>query len=223
MNIIRERFEIIDEYKDKGINLPKQKNGSEFYNIEAAEDIIVPSLFNNMRLLHGYIPMHNLGANIVKRVSYFSQMEKTNELYTIKEINDIVDELNLITMIPTGIKANLDNGTVLGIYNTLTFPHQIYPQIIDSNYNDHILISMINLSPYDIKIKKGDIIARALVYIRDTYNSITDCKIYDWTKDVKTEYVDPIEYEEATKATSYIQDPNCIITAQNNQGDEQNV
>ena len=223
------RFEIIDEYKDKNIKLPEQDKNSAFYNIEAAEHVIIPSLFNNMRELNGFIPMPNLGHNIGQSVSYFSQMEKTNELYTIKGISDVVNKLNAVTMIPTGLKVNLDTGTLLGIY-----PNNVgincllmiatQTQIIDSRHKDQILIPMINLSPYDIEIKKGDIIVQGIVqvYVSDVDNSITNCTVYNnYDESIKTEYVNPIEYQHPDFTTAkYIPEPNVIITAHNGQGDE---
>ena len=40
------KFEVVSEYKDKNINLPKRSTEySAGYDIEAAEDIVIPSIF----------------------------------------------------------------------------------------------------------------------------------------------------------------------------------
>ena len=46
-----EEFQIVEEYKDKGINIPKRATQwSAGYDIEAAEDIIVPSIFKQLKI-----------------------------------------------------------------------------------------------------------------------------------------------------------------------------
>ena len=157
------KFEIVEKYKDKSINLPKRATkGSAGYDIEAAENIIIPSYLQSIR--------NNLDNKGFGR--YFDSN------YTIQKsidgIKGIVKENKLRTMIPTGLKVKMPEDVVLKIHprsgtgsNCLL---QLANQtgIIDSDYYNnpdnegHIFIPILNLSPYDIEIKKGDKIAQGI-------------------------------------------------------------
>jgi len=46
------KFEIVSKYTDAGLNLPKRKTrASAGYDFQVAEDIVIPSYFNLMRVL----------------------------------------------------------------------------------------------------------------------------------------------------------------------------
>lgn len=174
-----EEFQVVEEYKDKGINIPKRATQwSAGYDIEAAEDIIVPSLFNQLRKYE--VDRETIDTNglayMYKPIGYFSAMrDKRTEPYSIEEMKYLVKHLNLVTMIPTGLKITMDSDKYLaihprssmGINCLLMLPHQT--GIVDADYYNnkdnegHIFVPMVNLSPFDIKINKGDRIAQGII------------------------------------------------------------
>lgn len=151
------RFEVLEDYKDKDIQLPQR--GSPFsagYDIRAAEDIIIPS--------------------IIKTV--FSRIEEDSaeawsetKPMSIEAITKYNKEVGLkATLIPTGLCIYLQPEQYLAIVprsgiatkTLLSVPNS--PATIDSDYYpNHIMIPMINHSPYDILIKKGERIAQGII------------------------------------------------------------
>lgn len=230
-----EHFEVVSKYKDKNINIPKRATkGSAGYDIEAAEDIVVPSIYAIIRRIKCSEPHLMYGSGAGRTVSYFACMEKESQIYTIEEIKDIVKKLKLVTMVPTGLKIKLQEDKFLALHTRssigvnclLMLPNQT--GIIDSDYYNnsdnegHIMVPMINLSPYNILIKKGDRIAQGIVqkYYRLEEDKVTEIRdggcgstgiatALDESVH-KTEYVNPIEYEPAEAAYSslYENDPN---------------
>ena len=83
-------------------------------------------------------------------------------------------------MVPTGIKAKLDSDCYLSISARSSLPYKSLlivanaPGIIDADYYNNsdnegeIFIQLLNLSPYDILIKKGDKLAQGVIqrYVR---------------------------------------------------------
>ena len=122
-------FEIVKEYKNKDIHIPVRKTKfSAAYDIEAAEDVVLPSFQKGMKP----------------------------------------------TLIPTGLKAYMQNDEVLLIVprssgpkkQGITFPHNV--GVIDSDYYNnpdnegHIFIQCINLKEEDVYIKKGEAVGQAI-------------------------------------------------------------
>ena len=122
-------FEIAKGFEDKDINLPVRKTKfSAGYDIEAAEDIVVPAF------KPGMAP----------------------------------------TLIPTGIKAYMENDEVLYLYNRSSNPKKKglvlanSVGVIDADYyenpdNDgHIMFAFFNFKDEDTEIKKGDAIGQGV-------------------------------------------------------------
>ena len=122
-------FEVVRGYEDKDIHLPVRKTKySAGYDIEAAEDITIPSFRKGMKP----------------------------------------------TLIPTGLKAYMQNDEVLLIVprssgpkkQGISFPHNV--GVVDSDYYNnsdnegHIFIQCINLKDKDVVIKKGETIGQAI-------------------------------------------------------------
>lgn len=151
------RFEIIEAYKDKNINIPcRATDYSAGYDIEAAEDTIIPSIWNQMKWATA--PM------------------LPKECVSLKEAKTLLNELGLsATKVPTGLKVYVEpheylkivDRSSIGVNNLLIMPHG--EGIIDNDYVDnkdnegHILIALINLAPFDILIKKGEKIAQGII------------------------------------------------------------
>ena len=122
-------FEIVKEYENKDIHIPVRKTKfSAAYDIEAAEDVVLPSFQKGMKP----------------------------------------------TLIPTGLKAYMQNDEVLLIVprssgpkkQGITFPHNV--GVIDSDYYNnpdnegHIFIQCVNLKEEDVYIKKGEAVGQAI-------------------------------------------------------------
>lgn len=165
------KFEIVSEYKDKNINLPKRSTKySAGYDIESAVDITVPSLY---RLIKN---------NCNNDYTVTIENDKFHSGYSLEEIKKLVKRLGLRTMVPTGLKVKMENWMCLQLHPRSSTGSNCLLQlanqtgIIDFDYYNskdtegHIFIALINLSPVDIKIKKGDKIAQGIFvpyYITD--------------------------------------------------------
>lgn len=156
MNSIKRRgFEVVNDYSEKDINTPKRSTkNSAGLDIEAAEDIIIPSLIKNH--FSGVLDIAGLN-----KVEDADLIEKTIKKY-VKP-----------TMIPTGLKAYMQNGEVLKIYNRssnskrgLMMANNV--AIIDQDYYNnsgnegHIFVPMWNLGLDDVSIKKGERVAQGI-------------------------------------------------------------
>ena len=122
-------FEIAKGFEDKDINLPVRKTKfAAGYDIEAAEDIVIPSFKKGMAP----------------------------------------------TLIPTGVKAYMEDDEVLYLYNRSSNPKKkglILANsvgVVDSDYygnpdNDgHIMFAFYNIKDEDITIKKGEAIGQGV-------------------------------------------------------------
>ena len=122
-------FEIAKGWEDKGINLPVRKTKfAAGYDIEAAEDIVIPSFKKGMAP----------------------------------------------TLIPTGIKAYMEDDEVLYLYNRSSNPKKKglvlanSVGVVDADYygnpdNDgHIMFAFYNTRDEDIEIKKGEAIGQGV-------------------------------------------------------------
>lgn len=138
-------FEICKDYIDKDINLPIRKTkNSVGYDIEAAEDTVIPSIWKNI-------------------FGNFSKFIKGDKEYL--EIKP--------TLVKTGLKSYFGEDEVLMLANRSSNPGKkglILANslgIIESDYygnpdNDgHLMYAYYNFFPVDITIKKHDTIGQA--------------------------------------------------------------
>ena len=138
-------FEICKDYIDKDINLPVRKTkNSVGYDIEAAEDTVIPSIWKNI-------------------FGNFSKFIKGDKEYL--EIKP--------TLVKTGLKSYFGEDEVLMLANRSSNPGKkglILANslgIIESDYyenpdNDgHLMYAYYNFFPVDITIKKHDTIGQA--------------------------------------------------------------
>ena len=150
------KFEKISKYENTDINLPSRKTEfSAGYDFEVAEDIIIPSYFDCVERL---------------------KIENANELLTLEHMANLTKVTKAKpTLVPTGIKCSLDKNTYLELSVRSSCPLKYWlvlansVGIIDADYYNnpdnegHIYFQMINLSPYDIQLKKGDIIGQGII------------------------------------------------------------
>lgn len=162
------KFEVVSKYKDAGLALPVRKTaGSAGYDFEVAEDIIIPSYARHVGAMSGI------------------NREGTHEtVLSLSEVAQITKSLGAKpTLVPTGIKCELESGTYLELSVRSSCPLKYWlvlangVGIIDADYYNNpdnegeIFFQIINLSPFDIELKKGDTIGQGIIkeyYLVDT-------------------------------------------------------
>lgn len=151
------KFAIAKGFEGKGINLPKRSTlGSAGYDFEAAETVIIPSIWK-------------LAFAMIKDGA-FSYQGDTNHFMKP-------------TLVATGIKAYMGQDEVLnihvrsstGIKKLLNMPNST--GIVDSDYVDnpendgHIKVPLWNFGVRDYKVEKGERIAQGIfskfLYVED--------------------------------------------------------
>ena len=150
------KFEKVSAFKDVDFNLPERKTAnSAGYDMVVAEDIIIPSsstLWSRICNIEITSPMS------------LDEMAQLTKSYKIKP-----------TLVPTGVKCYLDPDTYLELSVRSSTPLKYWlilangVGIIDADYADnpdnegHIYFQIINLSPFPIQLKKGDIIGQGII------------------------------------------------------------
>lgn len=154
------KFEIITKYKGKLDEsfLPRRGTGlSAGYDFKAAEDVIIPSHLYNI-------------------VSFMSENESTlSNPKSLDDIKTFLKENKHIkpTLVPTGIKAHMENNEYLALKSRSSIPLNSLlivangEGVIDADYinadnEGHIHIMLLNLSPFPIRISKGDKIGQGI-------------------------------------------------------------
>lgn len=146
------RFERVSRYADSDIPMPtRQTKYSAGYDMAAAEDVVIPP-------------------------HYFDINSVANPTKTLAEIATINKQMKIKpTLVSSGMKCYLDEGTYLKLVSRSSFPLKYLillansEGIIDGDYVDNtsnegeIFFQFINLSPYPIEIKKGELIGQAIV------------------------------------------------------------
>lgn len=142
------------------LNLPVRKTKySAGYDFEVAEDIVIPSYFEQYdKLKQAY------GGTF-----FFSPLE-LNEVAKLTKKSQAKP-----TLVPTGVKCYLaDNEYLeLSVRSSCPLKHWLILAngvgIIDSDYVDNkdndgeIFFQIINMSPFSIKLNKGDIIGQGII------------------------------------------------------------
>ena len=151
------KFEVVSAYADKGLNIPTRATyAAAGYDFEVAEDIIVPSM----------------------EKMWYKALGATWEDYprTLSEVAKFTKEEKVKpTLVPTGIKCQLasDCYLELSVRSSTPLKHWLILAngvgIIDGDYYNnsdnegHIYFQLINLSPFDIQLKKGDKIGQGII------------------------------------------------------------
>ena len=154
------RFEVVSKYANAGLVEPVRKTRySAGYDLAAAEDIIIPPYENHLAALA--LSCNPMDANEPKDLSWISDMTKGLKAKP--------------TLVPTGMKCKLDPGTYLQLSVRSSSPLKYWlilangVGIIDADYYNnpdnegHIYFQMINLSPFPIKIQKGEAIGQGII------------------------------------------------------------
>jgi len=166
------RFELIDKYKGQEDLLPmRATEGSAGYDFKVAEDIIVPSYDNLMfGLISNTLSIETVSEMIGGDINEISKPLTLEQVASVTKISKAKP-----TLVPTGIKCNMpaDKYLQLSMRSSLPLKHWLVLAngvgIIDSDYygnpdNDgHIFFQVINLSPWDIQLKRGDKIGQGII------------------------------------------------------------
>ena len=156
------KFEVVSKYADAGLAMPTRKTQySAGYDLAAAEDIIIPPYENQVAIMA--LSNNVMDANDAKDLDWMGAL--TKKLQTKP------------TLVPTGMKCKLDPGTYLELSVRSSSPLKYWlflangVGIIDADYYNnpdnegHIYFQMINLSPFPIKIKKGEAIGQGIIHM----------------------------------------------------------
>ena len=161
------KFEKVSKFAEVDINLPQRKTtGAAGYDFEVAEDIVIPTSLMWQRVM----------------------AEEAGDIFEVEDGNYIIRALTLDemaaltkrtkakpTLVSTGMKCQLDPGTYLELSVRSSCPLKYWlimansVGVIDADYYNNpdnegeIFFQMINLSPYDIQLKKGDIIGQGII------------------------------------------------------------
>jgi dUTP pyrophosphatase len=153
------KFEVVSAYADKEINIPtRATHAAAGYDFEVAEDIVVPSA----KKLWDEALYYITGPQYV--VMNLADIAAFTKEYKVKP-----------TLVPTGIKCQLENDCYLelSVRSSTPLKHWLILAngvgIIDGDYYNnpdnegHIYFQLINLSPFDIVLKKGDKIGQGII------------------------------------------------------------
>lgn len=169
-------FEKISSYSDIDIQLPERKtSGSAGFDFAVAEDIVIPSyqsLFNKMAII---------GRPTYDPSDIFNAFFDPGKVEwpapkTLEEMADLTKVAGARpTLVPTGVKCWLPQDYYLELSVRSSCPLKYWlvlangVGIIDSDYYNnpdnegHIYFQMINFSPFDIQLKRGDIIGQGII------------------------------------------------------------
>ena len=150
------KFEIVSKYADAGLSLPVRKTkASAGYDFQVAEDTIIPSY---QKLIYNLVDYADPSCErTLEEIATFTKATKAKP-----------------TLVPTGIKCKMpeDMYLELSVRSSCPLKHWLILAngvgIIDADYYNnsdnegHIFFQIINLSPFDIILKKGDAIGQGI-------------------------------------------------------------
>lgn len=166
------KFEAVSRLPEAALPIRKTAQ-SAGYDFVVAEDIIIPpykKLYANLDAENASDPV-----NIFCSMIAGEQIE-SKEFYTLNEVADITKKLKAKpTLVSTGVKCSLDPDTYLELSVRSSTPLKYWlvlansVGIIDADYYNNpdnegeIFFQLINLSPFPIKLFKGDIIGQGII------------------------------------------------------------
>lgn len=147
------KFERVSKYPDAVLPVRKTAK-SAGYDFTVAEDVVIPAYKN---LLNRF------------PTRYFDSI-------SLEDMGNMTKNLKAKpTLVPTGIKCELNDNTYLELSVRSSCPLKYWlilangVGIIDADYYNnpdnegHIYFQMINLSPFNIQLHKGDVIGQGII------------------------------------------------------------
>lgn len=152
------KFEKVNKFSEVDINMPQRKTAySAGYDFEVAENIVIPSWSKHHDTLLSDVPWSDNPINLTTLATITKRTEAKP------------------TLVSTGMKCKLDPNTYLelSVRSSCPLKHWLILAngvgIIDADYYNNsdnegeIFFQIINLSPYDIQLHKGDIIGQGII------------------------------------------------------------
>lgn len=172
-------FEKVSRFEGEAIQMPVRKTASSAgYDFVVAEDTVIPSYDNcvvAMNIEGGIEPAYDLG-DIFSSFFGEKKTEPKHHIYTLDEVVAITKKTKAKpTLVSTGMKCKLDPGTYLELSVRSSSPLKYWlvlangVGIIDADYYNNpdnegeIFFQLINLSPFDIKLQKGETIGQGII------------------------------------------------------------
>ena len=157
------KFEKVSRFANVDIQMPVRKTANAAgYDMVAAEDIVIPPYEDLMDVLY----VKNCGNFVTNNLTSF----------TLDEMAALTKELKTKpTLVSTGMKCKLDPDTYLELSVRSSSPLKYWIMmansvgIIDADYYNNsdnegeIFFQLINLSPFPIKIQKGEAIGQGII------------------------------------------------------------
>ena len=175
------KFEKVSRFADVDIAMPIRKTeGSAGFDFVVAEDVIIPSYADLMYALGNYESfevMANIPANSNEYMVAMKELAiRHDEGLTLDEMAALTKKTKAKpTLVSTGMKCKLDSDTYLELSVRSSCPLKYWlvmangVGIIDADYYNNpnnegeIFFQMINLSPFTIKLQKGDAIGQGII------------------------------------------------------------
>lgn len=153
------RFEKVSRFADADFNLPVRKTkNSAGYDFEVAEDICIPTWTSQL------IQLGKVNTTVIEPPVPLDILASWTKSTKAKP-----------TLVSTGVKCHLEEGYYLELSVRSSTPLKYWivlansVGIIDADYCDNpdnegeIFFQVINLSPYPIQLKRGDIIGQGII------------------------------------------------------------
>lgn len=164
------KFEKVSRFAETDISLPVRKTkASAGYDFEVAEDIVIESYDTLMMDLD-----QELGTKAVKEALFTNAMPILKN-YTLDEVAAATKKTRAKpSLVATGVKCRMPENTYLELNIRSSCPLKYWlilansVGVIDADYYNNpdnegeIFFQIINLSPFPIQLKKGDIIGQGI-------------------------------------------------------------
>jgi dUTP pyrophosphatase len=169
------KFEVVSKYADAGFPLHvRETANSAGYDFIVAKDTVLKPYEDHMRelLLLRDVSLDQILENLIES----AKGTAVTQPLTLSEVANLTGKYkNKPTLVSTGMKCQLDAGTYLelSVRSSTPFKHWIVLAngvgIIDADYYNNpdnegeIFFQLINLSPFDIILKKGEKIGQGII------------------------------------------------------------
>lgn len=164
------KFEKVSRFAETDITLPVRKTkASAGYDFVVAEDIVIPSYDELMFVLD-----QELGIKVV-REALLTNAQPFLRPYTLDEVATATKKSSAKpSLVATGVKCRMPENVYLELNIRSSAPLKYWlilansVGVIDADYYNNpdnegeIFFQIINLSPFDIKLQKGDIIGQGI-------------------------------------------------------------
>ena len=175
------KFEKVSRFADVDITMPMRKTeGSAGFDFVVAEDIVIPAYTDLMYTL-GHYECFKIMEHVPENSEEYHMLMRDlairhDQGYTLDEMASLTKTTKAKpTLVSTGMKCKLDPGTYLELSVRSSCPLKYWlvlangVGIIDADYYNNpdnegeIFFQMINLSPFAIKLQKGDAIGQGII------------------------------------------------------------